>query len=164
MEENIVDEFDLIDLIVQNRDVDKLYSLNDHAAFSVGLHQILDSVHDKTPNQLNQYQLHLFLSMHLENSGQSCGILSCLQKWFPQHLDKFVNALREIGAPKSADAIEKAIELLPKDGSWFYDSADDEAEKLLSKLDSEFSNYPDGSMPELYRKYANCNRSYVEQI
>ncbi len=90
--------------------------------------------------------------------------MSCLQEWLPEHLDKFVNALREIDAPKSAGAIEKAIQLLPKDGSWFFDSADDISEKLMSKLDSEFSSYPDGSMPKLYRKYAIRNRSYIEQI
>ena len=101
--------------------------------------------------------------MNLENSGQSCGILSCLQEWFPEHQDKFVNALREIDAPKSADSIEKAISLLPKDGSWFFKKSNKETEILMSEYDKMFSDYPDGSMPNLYRKYAERNRIHIEQ-
>ena len=98
--------------------------------------------------------MNLLLSMHLENSGQSCGILGCLQEWFPQHLSHFENALREISAHKSADAIGQAIKLLPADGSWFYDSADKETQRRFEELDKIFSDYPDGSMPQLYREYA----------
>ena len=35
----------------------------------------------------------------------------------------------------------------------------EESERIMSELDSEFSNYPDGLMRNLYRKYAEKNRN-----
>lgn len=152
------------DSIRQPKDLNKLFKLKDDSDFSTSLHQALVSIYNDSPSKLNNYQMNLFLCMHLENSGQSCGILSCLQEWFPEHLDKFVSALREINAPKCAEAIEKTINLLPTDGSWFFDSSSEATEKLASKYDSEFSNSPDGSMPYLYRKYAKENKTDVIKV
>lgn len=161
MKENKINEFDLIDTIGQTKDIDALYKLENNAAFSIALYQILDSLYDHNPEQLNRHQLNLFLCMHLENSGQSCGILGCLQEWFPQHLDKFVPALRDINAQQCADAIEKAIKLLPEDGSWFFKSADEQSKQELEEYDRIFSNYPDGNMPNIYRKYAERYKDEV---
>lgn len=165
MDTNKIDGFsmELIDEIGKTKDIQKLFRLSDNSAFSIALHQILVSLYEEDPQQLNEKQMNLFLSMHLENSGQSCGILSCMQEWFPQHLDKFVPALEAINAPKSANAIVKAISLLPKDGSSFFKTSNSKTEHLLSKYDSEFSDYPDGNMPELYRKYAEQNRNEIEK-
>lgn len=154
MEENKVNEFDLIDEIGQSKNYDSLYKLKNNAAFSIALHQILNNLYDENPILLNQHQLYLFLSMHIENSGQSSSILSCLQEWYPQYLDKFVLALKDINAPKCAKLIEKAIKLLPEDGSWFYKTADEKTRQLLQDYDKQFSDYPDGNMPLLYRTYA----------
>lgn len=161
METNKVNEFDLIDAIGQSKNYKKLYELKNKAAFSIALHQILNNLYDENPKLLNKHQLNLFLSMHLENSGQSCSILSCLQEWYPQYLDKFVVALRDINAPKCADAIEKVIELLPEDGSWFYKTADEKTRQLLQDYDKQFSDYPDGNMPLLYRTYAEKNKKEI---
>lgn len=161
MKERKINEFDLIDSISQNKDVNQLYKLKNNSAFSNCLRDILVSLYDENPDQLNKHQMNLLLCMHLENSAQSCGVLSCLQEWFPQHLDKFVNALREIKAPVSANTIEKAIKLLPDDGSWFFKSADENKQELMSKLDSQFSDYPDGNMPNLYREYAETYKNKV---
>jgi len=148
-----------LDTLVENDNMREVFSLKENSDFSTTLHQILVKKYDKDHKSLNELQLNLFLCMHLENSGQSCSILSCLQEWFPEHLDKFVNALNEINANKCADIIKKAINILPNDGSWFFDSSDEKSEELMSKLDSEFSDYPDGNMNDLYRKYAETHRA-----
>jgi len=161
MEYTEINEFDLIDSIVQNKNVDELFNLKNNSAFSIALHQILDRLYDKNPIQLNNHQINLFLSMHLENAGQSCSILSCLQEWYPQHLDKFVPALISLNARNCADVIEKAIKLLPQDRSWFFNNSTEESQRLMSKFDKKFSDYPDGNMPILYRKYAELNKNNI---
>lgn len=163
MDEVKIDGFnlELIDKIGESKDGETLFRLANNSAFAIALHQILNSLYDENPSKLNKQQMNLFLSMHLENSGQSCGILGCLQEWFPQYIDKFTNALFEINAPKSAETIQKAINLLPEDGSWFFDSSNEAEEELMSKYDKEFSDYPDGNMPNLYRKYAESNKTEI---
>jgi len=161
MNENTVNEFDLIDNIAQSKDIDALYGLLDDSAFSIALHQILVNLYDANPNKLNKHQMNLFLSMHLENAGQSCSILGCLQEWFPQYLNKYVDALKDINAPNSALTIDKAIKLLPEDGSWFYDKADEKQVESMDQLDEHFSDYPDGNMPKLYRAYANRYKNEI---
>jgi len=163
MREDRIEGFDskLIDAIGKSNDGDKLYRLSENQAFSIALHQILNNLYEADPNGLNEPQMNLFLSMHLENSGQSCGMLACLQEWFPQHLNKFVPALKEIKALKSALAVEKAINLLPEDGSWFFESANDSTKFLMREYDCYFSDYPDGSMPDLYRAYAEEHKEAI---
>ena len=112
-------------------------------------------ISDENQDALNQSQLNLFLCMHLENSGQSSSILSFFQEWFPEHTNKVVEALKDIDAINSSTIIQKAIKLLPEDGSWFYDKADEKTKILFEELDKRFSDYPDGSMTNLYRKYAD---------
>jgi len=159
----MVNEFDLIENIVQKKDIARLYALQNDDVFSIALHQILVSIYDADHSALNEPGINLFLAMHLENSGQSSSILSCLQEWFPQYLSKFVPALEHIGAVQSAVVIAKAINMLPEDGSWFFRSADDQARSEMSELDSQFSNYLDGNMPKLYREYAeNCKQDIIE--
>ena len=150
-----------LDSLVDNNNIEEVFTLKENSDFSTTLHQILTKKYDKDPKSLNEAQLNLFLCMHLENSGQSCSILSCLQEWFPQHLNKFVNSLREINAFKCADIIEKAINILPKDGSWFFESSDQNSEEMMAKFDSEFSDYPDGNMNDLYRKYAETYKAKI---
>ena len=152
-----------LDELVEKQNITGIFNLEDNSEFSTTLHQILVRKYDSNEDSLNEAQLNLFLCMHLENSGQSCSILSCLQEWFPQHLNKFVPALEAINATNSANAINKAISLLPKDGSWFFKTSNEETENLLSKYDSLFSDYPDGSMPDLYRRYAEQNRAKIEE-
>lgn len=153
-----------LDELVQNQNLREIYELKEDSDFSTTLHQVLIKKYNEDPKSLNEVQLNLFLCMHLENSGQSSSILSCLQEWFPEHKEKFVNALREVNAPKSADVIERAIELLPKDGSWFFDTSNETTEELLAQFEREFSDYPDGSMSDLYRKYAEKNKADVIKI
>jgi len=149
------------DKIVEEQDMDALFALDDNSDFAIALHEILISRYENNSNALSPIQLNLFLCMHLENAGQADHILSFLQEWFPQHAKDVANALNEIGAIKSAELIKQAVELLPKDGSWFFKSADETVQILMSKIDREFSGYPDGMLRDLYRKYAENNRSDI---
>ena len=149
------------DEIIQKQNIDKLFNLKDNSDFSIALYEILTNRYERDSNSLNDIQLNLFLCTHLENAGQTDSILSFLQEWFPQYSTKVINSLNIIGAVKSAEIIRQAVELLPKDGSWFYETADENQQESMSKLDRDFSNYPDGKLTDLYRKYAEINRNKI---
>ena len=142
-----------------------LFAITDNGEFSNALYNILNNqctVEHATlpdPATLNHTQKTLFLCMHLKNAGQADSILTFLQEWYPQSTTEVVDALNEIGAIRSAEIIKQAIELLPQDGTWFLVNADENQQKLMRKLDSEFSNYPDGFLRDLYRKYADAHRN-----
>ena len=161
MTDEMVEEIKIREEIVKNEDFESLFSLLDNGDFSIALHEILINRYDKNPNDLNQVQLNLFLSMHMENAGQADTILTFLQEWFPQYNEQIIISLREIGAFKSSSIIKQAVELLPKDGSWFFKSSNESSEKVMMELDKNFSNYPDGPMSILYYKYANKHRNEV---
>jgi len=116
-------EFDQLDKIVATIDYKSLFQLKNNAVFSLALHQILINKNRESPGSLNEKELCLFLSMHIENSGQSCSILGHLQEWFPEYQQQTVEALRYIGATKSSNLIQRAVVLLPKDNSRFFDQA-----------------------------------------
>lgn len=158
---NRINEFDLIDQIVDNVDMIKLFKLENNSAFSIALHRILVSQYAIEPSSLNKQQLNLFLCMHLENAGQADGILSFLQEWFPDRTIQVIKSLNEIGAKKSAIIIEQAVKLLPDDGSWFFNNADEETRKEMQQLDSAFSDYPDGFMRNLFREYSEKNKEQI---
>ncbi|WP_215047092.1 DMP19 family protein [Tenacibaculum dicentrarchi] len=159
MTEEIKNELIIRDKIVENEDIESLFSLKDNSDFSIALFEILQKRNEKEPNSLNEIELNLFLCMNLENAGQADSILTFLQEWFPEQNEKVIKSLNEIGASKSSEIIKKAIELLPENGTWFFESSNEESERIMSELDSEFSNYPDGPMRNLYRKYAEKNRN-----
>lgn len=147
------------DKIVAEQDIDSLFLLKDNSDFSIALHELLINQYEKAPEYLNSAGLNLFLCMHLENAGQADSILSFLQEWYPQYSKEVVIALHDIGAVKSSELISQAVELLPKDGTWFFESADENSQNLMSKIDREFSSYPDGFLRDLYRNYADNNKS-----
>ena len=161
MTERTENEFQKIDRIVEQEDREQLFLLRDNAVFAIALHQILVNRYDNDPDSLNKVQMDLFLAMHLENAGQADSILAFLQEWFPDQKDRVVESLVRIEAPKSAEIIQQAIALLPEDGSWFYETCDKASEELMDKLDRDFSDYPDGSMNDLYRKYADKYRQMI---
>ena len=161
MTEEIKNELIVRDKIVENEDIESLFSLKDNSDFSIALYEILERRNEKEPNSLNEIELNLFLCMNLENAGQSDSILTFLQEWFPEHNEQIIKSLNEIGAIKSSEIIKKAVELLPKNGSWFFETSTENSEKLMSKLDSDFSSYPDGSIRDLYRKYAEKHKSEI---
>lgn len=140
--------------IIKNEDIEALFLLEDNEDFSIILWEILTSRYNKNTTSLNDVEMNLFLCINLENAGQADSILTFLQEWFPNKHKEIVNALNEIGAVKSSDIIKKAIKLLPKNGSWFFDSADEKSIQIMEQLDKEFSDYPDGLMADLYRRYA----------
>tara|TARA_R110000744_G_C19233761_1_gene548457 strand:- start:646 stop:945 length:300 start_codon:yes stop_codon:yes gene_type:complete len=99
--------------------------------------------------------------MHLENAGQSETILTFLEEWFPDQREQVIISLTEIGAVKSAESIKLAVTLLPKDGSSFFDNPTENSDRFMMTLNSLFINYPDGPMPDLYRKYAEKHRDEI---
>jgi hypothetical protein len=149
------------DKIVKEQDIDALFKLEYNSDFAIALHEILIGRYENHSNTLPPVQLNLFLCMHLENAGQADHILSFLQEWFPQHSLDVVKALNEIGAMKSAQLIKQAVDLLPNDGSWFFETADEDSQLLMAKIDKEFSSYPDGMLRDLYRRYADDNRNEI---
>lgn len=149
------------DKIVEKQDIDALFSLKENSDFSIALHQILIKRYEKIPNSLNPIQLNLFLCMQLENAAQADHILSFLQEWFSEYSEEVVKSLYDIDAIKSAELIKQAVRLLPEDGGWFFDNADEDSLTLMSKIDKEFSSYPDGPMRDLYRKYAENNKNEI---
>ncbi|WP_400070493.1 hypothetical protein [Zobellia russellii] len=159
MTEEMKNEISLRDKIVEKEDIESLFSLNDNSDFSIALYEILVKRNRKKPDSLNEIELNLFLCMHLENAGQADSILTFLQEWFPKQNENVIKSLNEIGATKSSEIIKKAVELLPENGSWFFESSNEESERIMSELDSNFSNYPDGPMRNLYRKYAEKHRN-----
>ena len=161
MTEEMKNEICKRDKIVEDEDVESLYLLKYDSDFSIALHQILVNRYDKNSNSLNPIELNLFLCMHMENAGQADSILTFLQEWFPEQKEQIIKSLNEIGATKSSEIIERAIELLPENGSWFFESSDEKSERQMSELDSDFSSYPDGFMRVLYRKYAEKHRNKI---
>jgi len=161
MTEEMKNELIRRDKIVEEQNINELFNLKDNSDFSIALHEILVNRYELDSNSLNEPQMNLFLCTHIENAGQAGSILSFLQEWFPQYSTKVINSLKTIGAVKSAEIIRQAVEILPKDGSWFFETADEIKQELMSKLDRDFSNYPDGNMNDLYRKYAEINRSNI---
>ncbi|ATA89899.1 hypothetical protein CAPN001_05790 [Capnocytophaga stomatis] len=138
--------------------MEDLFLLEDNDDFTIALYEILAEKCNHNPNLLNSVQKKIFLCILLENFGQADGILGFLQEEYSEYNDEVIEALREIGALKSAEIVTKAVKLLPADGSWFFETSDEYSEKLMAELDSEFSYYPDGFMGDLYRKYAEKHR------
>lgn len=135
-----------------------LFSLEDNADFSISLYQKLEEKSNYNLNLLNTTERKIFLCMLLENFSQADGILAFLQENYPQYTNEVIEALQEIGATKSAEIITQAVALLPEDRTWFFDSSNEHSEKLMKKLDAEFTDYPDGFMRDLYRKYAEIHK------
>ena len=162
-EKEIEKAIKLRDKIVKKQDIDALFELTDIDDFDIGLFEILSNQCNYNPLHLKGAKRTLLLCMFLENYGQSDSILNFINDEFTDFNDEIVNALNEIEAFKSAEIIKQAIELLPKGGTWFFDVADEETKKLMSKFDSRFSDYPDGKMSILYRKYAEAHKEELKE-
>lgn len=147
-----------ISKIVNDEDFENLFSLEDNRDFSIALHEILVNKNEENPDSLNQIEWNLFLSMHLENAGQSESILTFLEEWFPEQREQVIISLTEIGAIKSAATIKLAVALLPEDDTSFFENATKDSEGLMMTFDRVFTGYPDGPMADLYRTYAEKHR------
>lgn len=144
--------------MIENQDMEGAFTLPDNSSFSIVLNSILGKRCNLNPEKLNPTERTLFLCVQIENAGQADSILGFLQEDYPGFAEETVRALEKIGAIQSAAIIRQAIELLPEDGSWFFETSDESSEEQMSKLDRAFSDYPDGFMRDLYRKYAEENK------
>jgi len=147
-----------MDEVIKSGDLSKLFSLSDTVDFSIALMEMLSAKCDYDPELLNPTQRILFLCIQIENSGQADTILNFLQEDYPAYSQEVVEALKAIGATKSAYYIQEAIGLLPTNGESFFDHATEATQQRMMQLDSQFSDYPDGPMPELYRSFAVAHR------
>lgn len=146
--------------IVKNRDIERLFDLEDDSDFSIALREILENDCEEpyNPKNLNKVSMTLFLCMALENASQADSILCFLEDDYREYKNIISDMLYEIGAVNCSQLVMKAIEILPKNESSFYKTASEKEQNLMKALDSEFSNYPDGKMTRLYRAYANLHK------
>jgi len=147
--------------IVKNQDMTALFLLEDNGDFVCALYEILNEKWSANQKSLNPYQWRLYHVLLLENLGQSSSIASFFEYVERNKVVQMVDILLEMGATKSARAIEQAIQLLPE-GSWF-DGVSDEKWDKMGEYDKIFSNYPDGLLAPLHRKYAEKYRKEITE-
>ena len=147
--------------LVKTQDMTALYLLEDDGDFVCALYEILNEKWRANQDSLNLHQWRLYHLMLLENLGQSSSIASFFEYVDRNRVDQMVDILLEMGATKSARAIEQAIQLLPE-GSWF-DGVTDEKWDKMGEQDKIFSNYPDGLLAPLHRKYAEKYRNEITE-
>ena len=111
---------------------------------------------------LNHPQRVLALCMMLEDCGQTGMIFNFFEE-FPSYVQESINALKEIGALKSAELIKQAWELQPKgcDGNEWRDGTSEKLWEKLEKIDRKFAGYPDGHLDPLYKQYAEKHKKVL---
>ena len=147
-----------INQIIKDQDIEELFKCSDSGDFTIALFEILSNQFDGDPTKMNLVQQNLFLSIWLENYGQSDTIYTFLEEEYPSYSNEVINGLREIGALKSSEIIKQSVNLLHEKGSFFSENLDENSCNLLTKYNDEFSSYPDGRLDCLYRKYAEVNK------
>ena len=137
----------------------ELFQLTDNWDFAVGLREILANECDGNgqPTNMGHVKRVLFLCMMIEDAGQADMIFNFFDE-FPAYIDEVVDALFEIGAPKSAELIRDAVALLPADGVSITYAEYPREWDLISEIDAKFADYPDGRMRDLCRKYAEAHK------
>ena len=139
---------------------DEIYQLTDNDDFHIELREMLLNECDENAQPINMCHTKkvLFLCMMIEDAGQGDTILNFFDE-FPDYTNEVGDALFEIGAPKSAEFIKQAIELLPKDGTEFTYATNKKEWDIMMEIGDKFSDYPDGRMRDLYRKYAEKHKN-----
>lgn len=145
-------------------DIDQLLTIEPSYKFATTLYEILDEKYDEDSGSLNKAQLYIFLCMQIENAGQAGHILNFLQSWYPQYKDMVIEALLDLGAIRSSRLVSQAVQMLPKDDSWFFEKADEMMIAEMNKLDKQFSDYPNGPMRDLYINYVKSNKEEFKDL
>lgn len=159
--------------IIENRDWNALFSLDENDDFSWTLEQILWSFVTKKEDgtfdisNLNHTQKVLFLVQELENATQADALPSFFEDFAIYGRDA-VQALEEVGASQCAAALNAVVDTLP---NGIYPKGDDEfGDSIMSgknsdiwdEADSIFVDYTDGWFPDLCRTYAEAHRDMVQ--
>lgn len=121
--------------------------------------------------QMNSVQKTIFLCMVLEDHCQADGLLSLTDDenlFFL--LPQMKSALLAIEAPATAAALQEFIDFLPEgtfanrcmpEWEWFIEP---ENSPVFEEIDSRISEYPDGLMRGLYRKFLLSAESAADEL
>ena len=160
--------------IINNRDWNALFAMDENDDFSWTLGQILWSfVTNKMDgnldiSNLNQTQKVLFFVMELENATQADSLLNFFEEGFAIYGREAVQALEEIGASQCAVALKSVVDTLPngiypKGDKEFWDSImSGENSDIWDKAECVLMDYTDGWFPDLCRTYAEEHRDTVQ--
>ena len=160
--------------IINNRDWNALFAMDENDDFSWTLGQILWSfVTNKMDgnlgiSNLNQTQKVLFFVMELENATQADSLLNFFEEGFAIYGREAVQALEEIGASQCAAALNAVVDTLPngiypKGDKEFWDSLmSGKDSDIWDKADRVLVYYTDGWFPDLCRTYAEAHRDTVQ--
>ena len=154
-----------IDAIMKNRDWEALFRLEDSGDFALCLSSLIWTLAgpDHTPPQVRSHRV-LFLCIQVEDCVQCDSLLNFFDEGFAPYGPEAVEALEEIGAPKSAAALREVLSALPAGG---YPIGDRQAcetlysgpfGRALEQADSILVDYPVGPMRDLYYAYAQAHR------
>lgn len=146
--------------LIDRGDAGTLCRLDAFAMESVLIELLYGHLYKMPPAAMNAAQRRLFLCMTLEDHCQADGLESLSEEpslFFS--LPETCAALRAVGAPKTAAALDRFVSLLPADFAaagvipdWL-NSADDSdpRRRAMEEIDREISDYPDGVLREVYR-------------
>lgn len=160
--------------IINNRDWNALFAMDENDDFSWTLGQILWSfVTNKMDgnldiSNLNQTQKVLFFVMELENATQADSLLNFFEEGFAIYGREAVQALEEIGASQCAAALKAVVDTLPngiypKGDKEFWDFImSGENSDIWDKAECVLMDYTDGWFPDLCRTYAEEHRDTVQ--
>ena len=154
-----------MDAIIQDRDWEELFQLEDSGDFAMCLGSLIWTLAgpDNTPPEGHTQRV-LFLCIQVEDCTQCDSLWNFFDDGFAPYAQETVEALRELGAPKSAAALEQVLAALPEDGYPVENTpacqalSEGEFGKRLEEADHILCNYPDGPMHGLYFTYAKAHR------
>lgn len=157
--------------IIESKDVNALLSLDEYD-FGDFLTELNYTYFSEMPfEKLNHEQKVLFLCMKLEDACQADTITSLAEDGdMLLKLPEIRSAHEEIGAPETAGLIQNFIDLLPDntfeasvipDWDWFFEN--EEREDKISEIDGDITDYPDGVMRNVFRRYCS-DKSVAEKI
>lgn len=170
---NVSDRMEKVDRLMEMRDLDEIFALEDDTDFCIALSSALAdwTEYGERLDRLSPEAQVFYLCEALDGMVNSDGfygfILESYGRWAPETVD----ALETIGAPKTADIVRRAIALLP-DGVCPRDYIERETILLdndeyyyeaYDALDEEFYAYPDGALQNLYAAYAREHRDCFSQ-
>lgn len=159
--------------IIENRDWNALFSLDENDDFSWTLEQILWSFVAKKEDgtfdisNLNHTQKVLFLVQELENATQADALPSFFVDFAIYGRDA-VQALEEVGASQCAAALNAVVDTLPNgiypkgDNEFWNSIMSGKNSDIWDEADSIFVDYTDGWFPDLCRTYAEAHRDMVQ--
>ncbi len=154
----------VIENIIKSKDATTLCNLNYYDFSDVLIELVYKYYYNMPFDSMNEEIKLLYSCCVLEDCCQAddIRILSDdVNLFFNMH--ETCTYLRKINAPKTADALQKFIDLMPTgtfenkivpEWKWFFE---DERKDLINSINSTISNYPDGLMRDLYHKYVSSD-------